>query len=85
MQSMDEFEKDFTKKYILKVVPKMIGEIKEHLESDEPKRQKDILRNLRTIDQMGELIKAVESFPNTPRKWKAIEKQFNNWECIFYG
>jgi len=55
------------------------------LESDEPKRQKDILRNLRTIDQMGELIKAVESFPNTPRNWKAIEKQFNNWECIFYG
>ena len=85
MQSMDHFEKDFTRKYILKLVPKMIGEIKEHLESDEPKRQKDILRNLRTIDQMGELIKAVESFPNTPRNWKAIEKQFNNWECIFYG
>ena len=80
-----DFEKDITRKYILEVLPKMISEMKDHLESSEPKRHKDILRNKRTIEQMGELKKAVENYPNTPRKWKAIEKQFDNWDRIFYG
>ena len=74
-----------SKEYILECIPKMIAEMKNYLESDDPPGPKVYANNVRLIGEMGELKKEVENFPNTSRKWHGIQCQFNNWHCIFYG
>jgi hypothetical protein len=80
---------DISKKYMMKVIPVMIKEVKENIASDDPEDGPKSLKTLRRLNKLvltlEELLQAVKNFPYTKRPWRSLEIQFNNYDCIFYG
>jgi len=84
VQKMPE-NPDYTKEFMVEKIPEMIQLMRAHLASAEPKTPKLIAKNIKLIEIMELLLEAINAFPNTNRKWEAIEKQFDNYFAIFYG